>query len=273
MTTPTTETPTETAEERFRAIVQEAAQALDAALAVFLETEDPAGPHKARVALRRLTTALDAFQPLLRRRPSARLRARAKRMFRDLGRVRDSDVHLARARPVPRDLAERNRTLRERTRAQLRKDGMIGFTQGLRGLLLAEDALFRRSSAARERRAAPVALLAAAMLAAAWDRCAAYGPSILSIPDCRRHEFRKDMKSLRYLAEFLEGVFPALARDPWTLAFRDIQDGLGAWNDHVVALAIDGAAPPARLPAAVARALTLADRRWRELAVLPRPWA
>ncbi len=130
---------------------------------------------------------------------------------------------------------------------------MIGFTQALRGQLLAEETLFRRSARAREGRAAPVVQVAAPMLATAWDRCAAYGPSILATPDDRRHEFRKDMKSLRYLAEFLEGVFPALAADPWVGAFRDIQDGLGAWNDHVVALAIDGAPGPARLPAAVAR--------------------
>lgn len=262
------------AEDTFRDICLSAAQAMDAALAVFLETEDQAGPHKARVALRRLTTALDAFLPLLRRKQTAKLRARAKRIFRRLGTVRDSDVLLeAKGRKgASAALIAQNRQLRSTTRDRLRKTRAIGFPQELRLAVMPGGPIYRRSPSAQVRRAAPVALLAADLLETAWDRCRAWGPSVRRIPEDRRHDFRKDMKSLRYLAEFFAGQIPGLQEDPFRSDFRAIQDDLGTVNDHAVSLLLDGARRPARPPPPVAEALARADRLWQQLSASTPPW-
>jgi CHAD domain-containing protein len=272
MTLPDTEGPATTCESSFRGITLACAQAKDAALAVFLETDDSAGPHKARVALRRLTTALDAFAAILRRRGAAEVRARAKQIFRALGRVRDSDVHLAEAATASAALMARNRALREKTRRSLRRARMVGFTQDLRARVQEDGPLFRRSAKARALRAAPVADLAAQVLDAAWDNGRGYGPSVRRIPEASRHEFRKDMKTLRYLAEFFADLFPALQDDPVRSDFRDIQDALGIWNDFAVALRIERRKPPPRPPAKVAEALATAEAAWARLCAVRPPW-
>lgn len=263
----------ESCEDSFRSIASACAMAIDAALAVFLETDDPAGPHKARVALRRLTSALDAFSSILRRRAASDLRSRAKRMFRDLGKVRDSDVHLHGDPKPTEDIVARNRKLRAGTRARLRKGRLVGFTQALCRLVNSNASLFRRSNKALERRKAPVHDLAADTLSQAWTACARYGRSVRAIPEAKRHEFRKDMKTLRYLAEFFEGQFPALQDDPFRSNLRDMQDALGDWNDYVVALRIEGRKVPKEVPPKIALALATAEERWKALCLAELPWA
>jgi CHAD domain-containing protein len=264
-------------EAAFRSIVLSCAQALDAALAVFLESDDPAGPHKARVALRRLTTALDAFSPILRRKGSAALRSQAKAFFRDLGKVRDSDVHLMKADfdtgAGPRkDLLSRNRRLRDKTRARLRKARTVAFAQILRLAVQQEDGIFRRSPAAQARREAPVSAFAEDAISQAWAVCRGYGTSVKAIPEPGRHDFRKDMKTLRYLAEFFSADLPGLQDTDFLKDFRKMQDALGVLNDFTVALEIEGRKPSDRLPPTVAAALDRAEALWSRLYPAPVPW-
>lgn len=274
MTTSTLIAVEESGEDRFRNIVLSCAEAIDAALAIFLETEDEAGPHKARVALRRLTTALDAFAPILRRKPSLVLRARAKWLFQELGLVRDSDVHLLeyQGKTVTKAMIAKNRLLREKTRRKLRKRRAVDFTQRLRRSVLGSDNIFRRSAKAQRRRASPVSTFAAPVLDAAWLRCQAYGASVKAIPEGKRHEFRKDMKALRYLAEFFADLYPGLGDEPFRSDFRDIQDALGVLNDHAVSLAISGSKPSGPLPDRVSAALDQSEQLWARLASARPPW-
>lgn len=274
MPTPDPITLEESGETRFRSIVLSCAEALDAALAIFLETEDLTGPHKARVALRRLTTALDAFGPILHRKASTVLRARAKWLFRELGLVRDSDVHLLERQDNTgtKAMVAKNRLLREKTRRKLRKRRSVDFTQQLRRSVLGEDTIFRRSARAQRRRACPVSTFAAPVLDAAWRRCQTYGPSVKAIPEGKRHEFRKDMKALRYLAEFFADLYPGLGDEPFLSDFRDIQDALGVLNDYVVSLAISGSKPADRLPDRVSAALDQSEQSWARLASARPPW-
>lgn len=265
-------------EAAFREICQSGALAIDAALALFLETEDPAGPHRARVALRRLTTALDAFAPILRRRATAELRAVAKRIFRDLGQVRDSDVYLqarrgTKGKTVPAALAARNRDLRESLRRKLRRDRAVGFAQRIRAAVQPDGGIFRRSASARRARLAPVRGLGGDALDKAWRRCLAYGPSVGAIPVDDLHDFRKDMKALRYLAEFFAPHFPGLQAEPFRSDFRDIQDALGILNDYAVALKIEGKPGPATLPPPQASAMARAQQLWAGLAGAMPPWS
>lgn len=259
-------------EAALRAIVNQCADALDAELAVFLCSEDPRGPHKARVALRRLTTALDAFAPLLRRKGAARLRREAKALFRALGAVRDADVHTADRADSPGhdDRVRRTLALRAQTRAALREGGAVTYAPRLRSAVAEGSELFRRGES--RLRAAPIAALAGAALGARWEECRRFGADLGALPPEGRHEFRKEMKALRYLAEFFSALFPALGDEPFRSDFRTLQDALGTLNDYEVALALEGRKPPARLPAREARALAEAEAVWRSLRTGPRPW-
>lgn len=265
----------ESCEARFRSLALASAKAFDAAMDLFLTSEDPQGPHKARVALRRLTTALDAFRPILRRKAAELWRARAKRIFAALGRVRDSDVHLAdsQAKPGEKARRERNRLLRQKTRKAMRKRQVADFVPGLRTAVAEGGAIFRRSAKARDRREAPVGAFAAGALDEAWQRCLGHGRSVRAMTDEERHEFRKDIKTLRYLAEFFADLFPGLGDAPFAGDLRAIQDSLGTLNDFAVALEIEGRKPPARPPARIARAMDEAERLWVELSRMPLPWA
>ncbi len=264
----------DTCEAGFRQIALSCAQSIDAALVLFRETDDPAGPHKARVALRRLTTALDAFEPILRREAAADLRDMAKTIFRELGKLRDSDVHLATATrdTTAKDRLARNQKLRHKARSRLAKPRIAGFAQALRLAVAVDGPVFRRSGVAQARRNGPLAGFAGEILSASWQACRAYGPSVRAIPDTKRHEFRKDMKTMRYLAEFFAAAFPRLQDDSFHDDFRDIQDALGDLNDFFVALALERRKLPAELPPPADAALARADAIWARLYASRAPW-
>lgn len=262
-------------EETFRQICVGLSQILDGGLAVFLETDDPSGPHKARVALRRLTTALDAFTPILRRKQAARLRAKAKRIFRRLGEVRDSDVHLQSRGPNATSAAQvrQNQSLRRRIREVLRKGKAVVFSQTVLKAAIEGGEIYRRSAAARERRRAPVSVLAVDMLGQAWKECLAYGPSVRAIPERRLHDFRKAMKTLRYLSEFFADEFLGLREEPFRSDFRAIQNHLGTVNDHEVASQIEGVSRRDNPPEPVAVALDRVEILWARLSSAVPPWS
>lgn len=264
----------ENSEQAFRGIVTACAQAIDVALAEFLETDRDAGPHKARVALRRLTTALDAFAPILRRKPAKRLRRDAKKLFRSLGQVRDSDVFLQNHAHEPGhdQRLKRNLGIRLKVRREMRRQRAVAFTGELLKSALADGELYKRSSSAAELRNADVTGIARAALNEAWQKCRAYGPSIQRLDATTLHEFRKDMKALRYLSEFFTDVFPDIGEGPFDDSLRDMQDCLGVLNDYAVAMQILGRKPSPDLPAREKKAMERAEDLWKTLSAQNPPW-
>jgi len=69
-----------------------------------LRAHDAEAAHDARVAARRLETALSLWRSALRPGPARRARRELRRMRRMLSRVRDLEVHLAALRPMLRPL-------------------------------------------------------------------------------------------------------------------------------------------------------------------------
>lgn len=270
----TPETAATTCEEAFREIVIACARALDPAMAEFLDSERESGPHKARVALRRLTTALDAFSPILRRKPAQRLRKAAKQLFRRLGDVRDSDVftrtHAGESGHKGR--LKQNLALRAKVRGELRKTRAVGFSGTMTKAVLPEGGLYRRSAEGRALRAMPVHDFARDALDSAWACCSGYGPALSALPEDALHDFRKDMKSLRYTAEFFAGQFPVLAAPPFRDDIRAIQDALGAHNDYLVSLRLMDPDAAAGIPKREAKALARAEMLWRRMAAAAPPW-
>ena len=247
-------------EEAFGRIVEDCVIEIDLQLAVFLGSDHESGPHKTRVALRRLTTALDAFAPILRRKPAAAARAEAKAIFRLLGKVRDADVFLAAHGAGDRALLRETVTLRETTRAALRSRKAVTFAPGLSRMLTA-GGLLKEKPRGLAARAAPVGDMAAGALGKAWATALACGPSPAALEVEALHDFRKDMKTLRYLSEFFAPVWPGDGWPPFREALQDLQDQLGLLNDFANARA-KGRAPD---PDKETRARTRADALWAEL--------
>lgn len=86
--------PEEACEDAFRAIVTGRLGAFGVALDEFNTTDRESGPHKARMGLRRLTTALDAFAPIPGRKHALVLRDHAgdtarKDLLREGAALRD----------------------------------------------------------------------------------------------------------------------------------------------------------------------------------------
>ncbi|WP_225027769.1 CHAD domain-containing protein [Xinfangfangia pollutisoli] len=256
----------------FSALLHEVVVEIDRQMAVFLGSEQDSGPHKTRVALRRLTTALDAFAPILKRKAAGRARAEAKWIFRRLGRVRDADVYLAgrRKRGAPaaeiEALARDTLALRAEMREALRLKKAVAFAPALlrdlsEGLLLKTG---QRGLAARAR---PVSRLAARALDAAWAAGLSHGKDIAGLSEEARHEFRKDMKTLRYTAEFFEPLWPVDRWAEFEAALEDLQDALGLLNDLAVARRKAGKKAPARATdrGDEAQALEAAEALWRRL--------
>lgn len=266
-------TPETPCEEAFRRIALHCAASFAEAASLVQASTDPRGPHKARVALRRLTSALDVFAPLLRRKRGQALRDRIKALFRALGDLRDSDVHLEsrKADPGHKDRARRNTALRRKVRRTLASDG-AGFLDVLAALVATDGPLWRRGGKARAMRAGALGGFAAQMLGQVWAECRSHGDSVSAMTPEQRHDFRKDLKTMRYLAEFFAQLFPGLAQDPFRADFRDIQDALGILNDWEVALVLEGTPRPAIMPPKQTRALVAAEAIWLRLCSARLPW-
>ncbi|MDX5359396.1 MAG: CHAD domain-containing protein [Rhodobacterales bacterium] len=267
--------PSTTCEAAFRQIARDCARDFAEALDKVLDCDAPEGPHKARVALRRLTTAIDAFSDLLRRKRQARLRDQVKAIFRLLGKLRDSDVHLETRCDMPghKGRLRRNARIRAKVRKRLKSLQADQLAARVARLTAQGGKLWRRSEAARATQSAPVGGWAVGRLAAAWADCGHHGASVATMDPLARHEFRKDLKSMRYLVEFLGPVVPGLDQEPFRSDFRDIQDALGILNDWQVAMALEGRALPKVLPGKQARALVAAEALWLRLSTAPLPWA
>lgn len=263
-------TPQVTAEAALRMILDEICRDVDMYLAQFMESDDESGAHKTRVSLRRLTTALDSFAPLLRRKARKAARVEAKAIFRHLGHVRDADVYIAALPERARTPALLNETdaLRRKTRKKLRREKAIGFAARLMRNL-STGALLGRKRAARKAQAMPVGQFAAQALASAWQTCQTHGADLAHLSEDRRHEFRKDMKSFRYLAEFFAPLWPA---GDWT-GFRErlqvLQDDLGVLNDLANARRRSG---ETGVGSQELRTLLRADTAWAELSAQPMWW-
>ncbi len=267
-------TPGMSAETAFLAVIAACAEAIGQHLSEVMASDDPAGPHKARVALRRLRTALDTFAPLLGPAAVRALRHEARDIFHLLGAVRDADVYLATrgktkgtkgARALAREAAQR----RADTRAELDRRGARHFPERLRAWSAQAD-LFRSDEAGVAARRAPVAELAGEALERAFADLRARGKRLSRMDDKARHGFRKALKTLRYQGEFFAPLWPGPEADQARAAVAALQDDLGLLNDMANARRREGRhSPPV---AAERQALKAADAAWKSLRKAPGWW-
>jgi len=221
-----------TAAEAAALIMTEGAKDFGQHLGTFLDSDDPDGAHKSRVALRRLRAALIAFEPIIAPKLVEKLKTRLKSAFHELGRVRDADVLADHTQDCGKleKLRDQAARMRRKVRKHLLHDNTDHLAHKISGAFAGKD-WRARSAKAKALRRAPVGGLAAQALDYQWFRLLARGPDLAALSDPERHGLRKRLKTFRYLAEYFVPLWPDAATEAFLSELGALQDDLGALND------------------------------------------
>lgn len=213
---------------------------------ILLERRAPEALHQARVALRRLRSALGIFRRVLGKRDSARFRADLGWLAQVLGHARDLDVLVAAAadKPGPGVVFDALEVARDDAYAAvgetLASPRALTMMLDLAEWLATGDwATAAQTQALREM---PARQFAADALRRRRKAIKTGGKSLKTLRDAQRHEVRKAAKTLRYSAEFFAGLFGGNAarrrHAKFLAALETLQDRLGALNDRATAPAL-----------------------------------
>ena len=195
--------------------------------------------HQARIALRRLRSALTLFRAMLPQPETRHFQSRLRALADTLGEARDLDVLCASAGSDP--VGERLATAREEAYARvataLADEDPRRLMLDLLAWLLCGDWRHDRATAAV--RAITPGQFAGSALDRAYRKVRKHSKHLASLSPELRHELRKDAKKLRYTIEFLSSLYPSREqtrqRKKFVKAFAALQDDLGALNDRGVA--------------------------------------
>ncbi|MGP3697499.1 CHAD domain-containing protein [Rhodobacter sp. NSM] len=261
----------ESAEAALRRIAGECCAAFDANLARLMEETDPEGPHKARVALRRLRTALTAFDPILDPGFARKAGRRARTLFRIVGDLRDADVLAEHQEDEPEGAAAARDAdrIRQKVRKRLRREKAVRFAPKI-GKTLAKTAWRRSGRRTRVLAEGSAALVGGRALGDAWATCLSHGDDLSAMPDEDRHELRKDLKTMRYTVEFFGEIWSGEAQERFLARMKDLQDELGHLNDLAM-LRREGVADDER-DGEEAEAMRKAAAIWSDLGSSPVWW-
>lgn len=255
----------------FRAVAQTCLRHYRLNEIVLLEQRDADALHQARIALRRLRSALSLFRPTVRGKDYPELREEVGWLAGQLGDARNLDVLLAGEEGLRADEAVRERLLKARAKAYDRVEAALG-SDRVRALMLGL-ALWIEAGAwrFRDRAKRDLAGLAAEQLNRQWRRVKRQSDRLDKVAPEDRHRLRLDVKKLRYSAEFLAGLSakrPKLARrERFVEALKALQESLGDLNDAEAAQSITtklapglrGNAQRLRRKAAAAEAIAAAE--------------
>ncbi len=255
--------PSMTPEAGFRRIAAVSAEAFAGHLNKVMTDDDPEGPHRARVALRRFRSALAGFAPVIDPAARAAMAGAARGLFRCLGRLRDADVLLAGCvDPLAvAGLAADADRIRAEVRTELVAMDAAQFAPQLHTRL--DSTGWQRSGKRGQRwHRRGLDRLGRRALGRAWQDCADHGSDLTILAPELRHELRKDLKTLRYLSEYFAPFWPGQRRDQFLKHLRGLQDSLGLLNDLALARALTG---EIAVTAEEVAALKAAQTAWKSL--------
>ncbi|WP_245841859.1 CHAD domain-containing protein [Sphingomonas lenta] len=203
---------------------------------LLLRAQDPDALHQARVALRRLRSALSIFRRVVADNRFEHLRGELRWLAATLGEARDLDVLLART-------GRRDALGEARAAAYARVAEALGSVRARTLMLdLAEwlaVGAWRTAPADAAAVARPARDFAEETLDRLRRRLKKRGKDLRHVDDETRHEVRIDAKKLRYAAEFFAGLFPGDKRKRRARRFigamQDLQAHLGDLNDIATA--------------------------------------
>jgi len=246
-------------ERAAREVVGAAVEQLEANEEGVIAGTDPEFVHQARVALRRLRSALRMFRRTIGRKRSRAWRSELARLSAALGAARDRDVFALESLPAvlcaPSSAgfadrvanAAQARAKRERRRAAR----AIAAAPPARTLL----AISRWLADVDDERAPerePLPAFAARVLGKRHDRVLAHARHPGRLDAAGRHRLRIEAKRLRYGVEGLASLFASQRTKSYRDALAELQDTLGQANDaaNAARLVVELDAPPAFVRAA-----------------------
>lgn len=231
--------------DAFVAVMQSGLGQFTANLAGLMHEADPEYLHQARVALRRMRSALTVFAPAL---PDAALTPLSEELhwlMGMLGPARDWDVFATQTLPpllaakpgsALASLARDGEAHRSEARAAMatavssRRLTRLLLEAG-RMLLLRPWELAKGRSAGQN---APAATLAEAVLERRHRQLLRRGRHFAELQTAARHRLRIAAKKQRYAAEFFAELYPPKTVRAYIKPLAALQDGLGALNDMAV---------------------------------------
>jgi inorganic triphosphatase YgiF len=231
-----------TAAQAFQAIAQSCLRHYRLNENLLLATRGAPALHQARVALRRLRSALSLFKPMLEDEAYDGIRAGLRDLASALGDARNLDVLIARTAgtPVADLLKEARESAYDHVCQTLSVDTSRALLLAVAEWLAVGDWLSdERTAPLRERAAAG---FGAKLLDRYRKRLKGAGKRLTRIDDEARHEVRILAKKLRYAAEFFAGLYPDKSqrrrRKAFLSALETLQERLGDLNDGATAIGL-----------------------------------
>lgn len=205
---------------------------------------DPEFVHQARVALRRLRSAIRLFAPVLPADFVATYGRTWQTLAGALGEARNWDVFLAESLPPIAAAFPGHPDVRRLQRAAVRRAGQARRT--VRSLLAVGEypRLLVEFTAAiyalGDREPVALAEFAHAQLLRHARQARKLAARHGELDAAQRHRMRIRFKRLRYALEFLASLLPGRRLKPYLAALGQLQDELGLINDHITAQALLG---------------------------------
>lgn len=226
---------TMTAAEAFQRIVRECVRQFRMNEPQVVSARDPDALHQARVALRRLRSALLLFRPMLRDKRSKGIARELRWLVGQLGPARDIDVLLAHAgdSAVAAKLSDARKAAYDSIATALDTRRARLLMLALSEWAAAGEWIDRPRNARLI--ATPVRQFAATAIAKRISKLGKQAHAVTGQDDHARHEVRKAAKKLRYGVEFFAELYRTdEAREDYAhflKALESLQDNLGLLND------------------------------------------
>lgn len=236
-------------EQAAQAVFRECFDQIEANVAAVLAGEDPEGPHRLRIGLRRFRSAVLIFRPAMDCAEMRRLNDEARWLGGEVGELRNIDVAIAdilapEALAHPEEpgfsalsaaLFERLGETRAAVRAALAGPRAQGFLIDLARFTEARGWLLPGDIDQTRRLAAPVGEAAAAALAKRWKGVRKRAGDLEGMSVEARHDLRKELKKFRYVSEFLAPLYPAKRAAAFSKRLKKLQTVFGRLNDAAMA--------------------------------------
>ncbi len=234
-----------------RAIVAAALEQLQGNEEGLLASDDPEFLHQARVALRRIRSALRMFRKPIGKARADEWRLELREVARTLGEARDWDVFVEEtlaAMPAGEPTLARAQARQSRARAAAReairsRRYALAILRLSRWLALAGDPPHGGS----------LERFTVKLLARRHERLARRLEALHGASVGERHRMRIDAKRLRYVVEGLAAAVDAVAAKRYARRLERLQDALGRANDAVTGRRLLAALDPPRELADFAR--------------------
>lgn len=203
------------------------------------DSDDPGFIHQARVAMRRLRSAIRLWKPLLPEEYVGNFDPRWREMANQLGDTRNWDVFITEILPPISKAFADHQQVRQLARqaaihlASCRKTAQAAMASPAYSRLLLE--FTAATLTLPEKKKPKLTVFAPRSLKKRAKRVAELAALTKDSHPEARHELRVALKRLRYAVEFLAPLFPARGLQRYLQSATGLLDLLGRMNDMVVA--------------------------------------